>query len=281
MLVDGNDDNLSDFYYIIEGGIHFFPSQHSIHNIMNNVTVSLLSTASECLLVLLEEQGRIVSRKEMKERVWSKRGVVVSSNTFYQTMLNLRRGLEKAGAGRSVISTYYGKGVSIEEKVRVEKKSTRTVTDYNFEANAYDLLPTQDKEPYLIDEGNGKGNEKEHNGNSLRSFEVKVSALNFVNLILVLSCLSLFFLTKELERENFFDKYTKSGLKVKGCTLYSGPAQMSDNEIKNLISKTKLECEPGENLYLSSIYPVQRVSVIRCTGNFSQGDECESDYYLD
>ncbi|HIA3600357.1 TPA: winged helix-turn-helix domain-containing protein, partial [Klebsiella pneumoniae] len=83
--------------YTIEGNIHFCPNENTLRNVIDGRTVTLLSTASECFKILIENQGRVISRDEMKELVWGKRGVIVSSNTFYQNMLNLRRGLEKVG----------------------------------------------------------------------------------------------------------------------------------------------------------------------------------------
>lgn len=100
--------------YTIEGNIHFCPNENTLRNVIDGRTVTLLSTASECFKILIENQGRVISRDEMKELVWGKRGVIVSSNTFYQNMLNLRRGLEKVGAGKRLISTHYGKGVTID-----------------------------------------------------------------------------------------------------------------------------------------------------------------------
>ncbi|MFW8253986.1 winged helix-turn-helix domain-containing protein, partial [Klebsiella pneumoniae] len=79
----------------MEGNIHFCPNENTLRNVIDGRTVTLLSTASECFKILIENQGRVISRDEMKELVWGKRGVIVSSNTFYQNMLNLRRGLEK------------------------------------------------------------------------------------------------------------------------------------------------------------------------------------------
>lgn len=100
--------------YTIEGNIHFCPNENTLRNVIDGRTVTLLSTASECFKILIENQGRVISRDEMKELVWGKRGVIVSSNTFYQNMLNLRRGTEKVGAGKRLISTHYGKGVTID-----------------------------------------------------------------------------------------------------------------------------------------------------------------------
>lgn len=114
MLDGGSAYHSEPTLYKIEGCIHFSPNENTLQNVINGQTVTLLSTASDCFKILIEAQGRVVSREEIKDLVWGRRGVVVSNNTFYQNMLHLRRGLEKVGLGNRIISTHYGKGVTID-----------------------------------------------------------------------------------------------------------------------------------------------------------------------
>lgn len=257
--------------YKIDEIIHFYPDEHTLKNVKNGECVTLLSTASECFKILIDEQGRIVSRKEMKEQVWGKRGVVVSSNTFYQNMLNLRRGLEKVGAGSHLISTHYGKGVAIDVGVKITRvisPSPVSVPEVQENIDADDETGTV----FSYKSGNNITREKQKES----SFWLKV-----VNFTLFLLCITMLFMSNNLKRENYFSQYISTQYQVKNCNIYTDPSQMDNNELKRFLSHNTLNCEEGETLYLSSVYPVQRMSVIRCTGSFLPGDECESDYYLE
>ncbi|MCU6359059.1 winged helix-turn-helix domain-containing protein [Enterobacter quasiroggenkampii] len=256
-------------FYKIEEIIHFYPDEYMLRNVINGETVTLLSTAAECFRILINEQGRIVSRKEIKEQVWGKRGVVVSSNTFYQNMLNIRRGLEKVGAGSHIISTHYGKGVSIDAGVKV----TLIVSDTS---------PSV-KEVYESPEANGEMVMKDFHTSvdTSKSKSENFLSLAVVNTILFLICIVMLFVREDLKRANYFSEYTRTAFKVKNCSIYTDPTQMDENELQQFLKHNTPDCEEGETLYLSSVYPVQRMSVIRCTGSFLPGDECESDYYLE
>ncbi|NIH92186.1 DNA-binding winged helix-turn-helix (wHTH) protein [Enterobacter asburiae] len=256
-------------FYKIEEVVHFYPDEHMLRNVINDETVILLSTAAECFRILINEQGRIVSRKEMKEQVWGKRGVVVSSNTFYQNMLNLRRGLEKAGAGSHLISTHYGKGVSIDAGVKIIPIVNGTAPSV--------------KEVHESPEANSEMVMKDIHisVDPSKSKPENLLSLPVVNIILFLLCIVMLFVNEDLKRDNYFSEYTMTEFKVKNCNIYTDPTRMDENELQQFLKHNTPDCEEGETLYLSSVYPVQRMSVIRCTGSFLPGDECESDYYLE
>ncbi len=258
-------------YFNIEGVINFYPDGFLLENALSGETVTLLSTAAECFKILIEEQGRVVSRKEMKEQVWGKRGVVVSSNTFYQNMLNLRKGLEKVGAGSDLIVTHYGKGVAIGDEVhiiRVRYENPDTIFTEN--------VSPEDSDEIV------KAVAKIAGGSSaIRKRKKIVFKLHTVNISMFVLCMSMLFMNVMLKRDNYFSKYTETPYRVKNCSVYADLTQTDENELQAFLKHNNPECGEGETLYLSSIYPVPRMSVIRCTGSFLPGDECESDYYLE
>lgn len=108
-------------HYKIEDCIHFYPQQNMLYNVRTEDSVILLSAAAECLKLLIEKQGEIISRQTLTECVWGSRGVVISANTYYQTMLNLRRGFENVGMNACAIATHYGKGVNIDSSLTIVK----------------------------------------------------------------------------------------------------------------------------------------------------------------
>lgn len=267
--------------YTIEGNIHFCPNENTLRNVIDGRTVTLLSTASECFKILIENQGRVISRDEMKELVWGKRGVIVSSNTFYQNMLNLRRGLEKVGAGKRLISTHYGKGVTIDNGLDI----TPIVTTVS---NCLEPMNGTKNIPFSTSEAINTADE--HFLNNFKQLEekgiIKKNRYNhgmilITNLLLLFFCILMFYTAHNLKRENYFSHYTKTKLKVKNCDIYTDPALLNEHELNELLKQNPPDCEEGETLYLSSVYPIQRMSVIRCIGTFLPGEECESDYYLE
>ena len=67
--------------------------------------VTLNAPTARCLLLLIENGGKVVSRDDFLERVWMARGIVVSQNTFYQNISLLRKSLKKAGLTDEIIVT--------------------------------------------------------------------------------------------------------------------------------------------------------------------------------
>ncbi|GKL77643.1 hypothetical protein NUKP62_30600 [Klebsiella variicola] len=75
--------------------------------------VSLNAPTARCLLLLLQNSGKVISRDEFLAAVWETRGVVVSQNTFYQNISLLRKSLLKAGLSADIIITVRQKGFSV------------------------------------------------------------------------------------------------------------------------------------------------------------------------
>ncbi|HBZ4244974.1 TPA: CadC family transcriptional regulator, partial [Klebsiella aerogenes] len=73
-------------------------------------TINLNGPTARCLQLLIESNGRIISREEFLETVWKTRGVVVAQNTFYQNISLLRKSLLKAGLSKDIIITVRQRG---------------------------------------------------------------------------------------------------------------------------------------------------------------------------
>ena len=73
-------------------------------------TINLNGPTARCLQLLIESNGRIISREEFLETVWKTRGVVVAQNTFYQNISLLRKPLLKAGLSKDIIITVRQRG---------------------------------------------------------------------------------------------------------------------------------------------------------------------------
>ncbi|HCB1500661.1 DNA-binding winged helix-turn-helix (wHTH) protein [Klebsiella oxytoca] len=73
-------------------------------------SVTLNAPTARCLQLLLESNGKVISREEFLDMVWKTRGVVVSQNTFYQNISLLRKSLLKAGLSQDIIVTVRQRG---------------------------------------------------------------------------------------------------------------------------------------------------------------------------
>lgn len=264
----------TEYFYKIEGLIDFHPKENILHNVITNESVLLLSTASECLRVLIERQGDVITRQDLTENVWGKRGVIISANTYYQTMLLLRRGLENSGITKNIVSTRYGKGATIEKNITIirvdESKAILDIVDLIHESESLETTQSNDDDSYLtLNQGIAKSDDK-----------VKTSKWAFINILLLLSFFVLFYLSSLIKRDDFFSNYEVVLPKIGKCNIYINPEHLSKESFNNYLKSHNLTCENEDNIYVSSIYPVSRLSIIRCSGNFLLEEQCESDFYL-
>lgn len=97
--------------YIINNEVIFKANTNELQPLgENGEEVTLNAPTARCLQLLLEKNGKIISREEFLDTVWKTRGVVVSQNTFYQNISLLRKSLLKAGLSQDIIVTVRQRG---------------------------------------------------------------------------------------------------------------------------------------------------------------------------
>lgn len=97
--------------FIINDEVIFDVNMSELRSVNGNgKTISLNGPTARCLQLLIESNGRIISREEFLETVWKTRGVVVAQNTFYQNISLLRKSLVKAGLSQDIIITVRQRG---------------------------------------------------------------------------------------------------------------------------------------------------------------------------
>lgn len=97
--------------YIINNEVIFNVNMNELQPVgENGDSVTLNAPTARCLQLLLESNGKIISREEFLDIVWKTRGVVVSQNTFYQNISLLRKSLVKAGLSQDIIVTVRQRG---------------------------------------------------------------------------------------------------------------------------------------------------------------------------
>lgn len=114
--------------------------------------ISLNAPTARCLLLLLQNCGKVISRDEFLAAVWETRGVVVSQNTFYQNISLLQKSLVKAGLSEDIIITVRQKGFSVAPNTLViplsdeECKNMNRVTLTHYQNNKVVDFISEEKE---------------------------------------------------------------------------------------------------------------------------------------
>lgn len=106
--------------YIINDEVIFNVNTNELQPLGDNgERVSLNMPTARCLHILLESNGRVISREEFLDTVWKARGVIVSQNTFYQNISLLRKSLSQAGLSQDIIVTVRHRGFVIASGVQI------------------------------------------------------------------------------------------------------------------------------------------------------------------
>lgn len=80
--------------------------------------MTLHGPASECLHILLKHVHQPVTQKALFEQVWQRKGVVVSTNTLYQSIASIRKGLKSVGLEEDIIRTLPKQGFQCNATIR-------------------------------------------------------------------------------------------------------------------------------------------------------------------
>ncbi|TQI78931.1 DNA-binding winged helix-turn-helix (wHTH) protein [Serratia fonticola] len=257
--------NSNGCYYLIGDCIEFRPEDNLLYSRINGEKVTLFVAASRCLQLLLNQQGKLVSQKELFEVGWQKNGMGVSNNTFYQNILMLRKGFKLAGYEQAVIKTVPRQGLTVPLAVHVEK-----------------ILPDSEidrsKEQPII-EGNiplfSSHKTKKKPALSLHLWVWGLSLSLCVGVMISL-------IWNSAEESDFFSSFSYIG-KVEQCSVYLNDNQTALKSYMQLNAKNKFTCNKKRFVYFTTYPLVPRASAIRCERPFSPGikNSCTSEYFLE
>jgi len=134
-------------YWNINDNIEFRPDEKKLISVNNpEMNVTLTTPASRCLLLLLEASPDIVLQQDFFKKVWEEEGMLVPTNTLYQNISIVRRGLRAVGeTDRRLISTIPRKGFQIDSSVKITLKS-----DTETKQSATDVMPNHTEEETLL-----------------------------------------------------------------------------------------------------------------------------------
>ncbi|EKZ5287321.1 winged helix-turn-helix domain-containing protein [Klebsiella aerogenes] len=106
--------------YLINKLVTFDVEAMVLTNISSKDTVNLTRNLSECLFILLNNQGKIISQDFFIEEVWAKKRMFISENTLVQNIRKLRAFIDSIGLSKEFIVTKKGMGYYFTSEVEVE-----------------------------------------------------------------------------------------------------------------------------------------------------------------
>ena len=253
------------FYYLIGNSIEFRPEENLLYSRKNGERVTLFVAASRCLQLLLNQHGKLVSQQELFDIGWNQSGIGVSSNTFYQNILTLRKGLKLAGCDQTVIRTVPRQGLTIPLSITVERIA----------GEAPQLPPEGEmvSEENTLDPSLAIGKKK-------RRFPGPL----WIALLSVLSCIGMLIsiLWGYWTQEKNFSNYNYAG-KIGQCSVYLYDRGTSINTYLQFIAHNEVDCSEQKYIYFTAHPLLPRASVIHCDSPYIRGKKntCIPEYQLD
>jgi DNA-binding winged helix-turn-helix (wHTH) protein len=252
------------FYYLIDNSIEFRPEESLLYSRKNGERVTLFVAASRCLQLLLNQQGKLVSQQELFDIGWNKSGIGVSSNTYYQNILMLRKGLKLAGCDQTVIRTVPRQGLTISLSVAVEKI-----------AGEAPPLPAESEivpEESMPDPSLTASKKKWRSQGSLW---VTLSVLSCMGMLL-------YILWGHWVQEKLFSNYKYAGT-IEQCSVYLYDRATSLNTYLQFIAHNKIDCTQQKYVYFTTHPLLPRASVIHCDHAYAPGvkNKCIPEYQLE
>lgn len=110
--------------YIIDDEIVFYPQERQLLSLKNSSTFTIHSTSSNCLTLLLEKHGEVVTQPELMVAGWGENAMrTVSNAAYYQCFVNLRKIFRELGYQKEILITVRGKGIRFNRYVRLKKSA--------------------------------------------------------------------------------------------------------------------------------------------------------------
>ncbi|HCZ39475.1 MAG TPA: transcriptional regulator [Brochothrix thermosphacta] len=290
-------------HYIINGLIEFHPAASTLRNLDDPENVVVLnSPAGRCFLLLITRNGTIVTQQEFMNIVWEENGMLVSSNTFYQNISILRKGLKKVGLSEDPIVTIPRVGLTLASGTEITKRSSEKLVTINNENADFinenslaheqhyqeslpqlkDVVETGNLAVISEDPSEGKTAHTAPPANALQKKSASLSlwVMGVVATILLITIVSL-----NSTRDNnlhYFSQYLFLA-NASGCHIYIADKHATpDDRIKSLslVEKFKASCSNYPWVYITHYFMLPRISVIRCNKPINEQNICISEYYF-
>lgn len=108
--------------YIIEDRIIFRPDDGAFWMTERECEKIILPPiVARLMALLLEEQGKVLTRDEIMDRIWTVHGLEPSGNSLNQYISNIRRNFQNVGLGDEVIKTIPRIGFVLSNEIKIKK----------------------------------------------------------------------------------------------------------------------------------------------------------------
>ncbi|MEA1063272.1 winged helix-turn-helix domain-containing protein [Erwinia sp. HR93] len=284
-------------HYIINERIEFYPATSLLRELNNPENVVVLnSPASRCFLLLIQRIGSVVSQQEFMDEVWKKSKVLVSSNTFYQNISILRKGLKRIGIEEDIIVTIPRVGLTLDSQCQIR------ILDCVPEPIQHVISGGDDKKENNEQSGSqkygthhgwrttlarrfkGAGKKtqsafrKHHNHFGLKSFSVIVVIV--VSSLYMMSLWGLFSFWQPADRLHSYVLVTRQG----ACRVMLSPILTTPDLKRNALKFAErfyTECNAYPWIYVDTLPQFTQVSVLRCPHQKGYAGMCVSDYFIE
>ncbi|HCD7255053.1 winged helix-turn-helix domain-containing protein [Citrobacter farmeri] len=250
-------------FYLINGVVEFNPQTRGLKNQLTGNVVYLQQPAATCFLYLILNQGVVIAQKELVEQGWKERDVVTMPNTFYQTILTLRKALEEVGLPRNMVKTISRQGLTLSSTIMIEpfdlhnaaiteRPSIKTVVSDNVLS---EKMPTR------------------------KSRGVKIG-VSFFLVVTVINCIFIYQDRLNMPFQNFvmipMDKRTDYA-----CNVYYEVTQSVTDNYYELIKKHPNLCRGNNYIFLTGYSKTGRTAAFICNKDvrFDTGAFCSSHFF--
>lgn len=249
--------------YIVNNLVEFRPNEKSLTNLITGQKVSLQLPATLCLLYLLNHKGEIIPQRTLIKEGWGKYEGITIPNTFYQTVLTLRKALEEVGLPRDIIKTLSRRGLIIEETTTVEQITPTVI-------NNSDLLIDASKEANVIQAPE----------QSKRVIS-KITALTVVFFLLaIFNCIVLYQNKLTMPFQNFILLPLHAKL-YKKCKIYYEPTEGTADLYINFIRQHIGFCTENAYIFMTGNSNSDRIVSFVCNKDARRDltSFCSTNYY--
>ena len=248
--------------YIIHNAIVFNVEEKSLSLLDNTVKknkITLHAPTSECLRLLVENQGVIFSHELLLERVWKQKGTHVAPNTIYQNVSLLRRTFFLLGFGEEFIITTPRKGISFSSQIDVHNLST----------SEDDPGATTEPPPSVAN----KPAPEEHTPDKPVTEPVRSPHWPVYLMIATFLCAGTLIAIKSelIHAPYYMDNYNLHAEPIKGCFIYRNNGVTADN-IDDVLKLDQPSCKNRKHHYVSAYPGVKRYSIISCVRHINESN---------
>lgn len=253
--------------FLINGSVLFEPDKRRLgpRDGYPNRAVLLHGPVSECLLLLLEHNGEVLTQRYLFSAVWEKQGAIVTTNALYQTIASIRKALKSVGLAENIVQT-------------VPKEGFKAVADLQSGTLEEFILPAVS----ALKDGQPEEEKACLPAPVVRPRKNLVSSKLAYGTAALLFLMSCFVLYQQLKPGDApFADYHFIG-NVEGCDVYSSlhDKMQSQNKFTSLVKRYPVQCSAGGRVYITLNHYQQGTSVIVCDKQADlAGAQCESILY--